>query len=181
MSTWHDPITWNTGDLVTADLLNQQIRDNLLHLKGATAYTEQTVDSVYSTTSETFVDIDPINLSLSVTTSGGLVIFGFVAAVMVNEISVQACFDVTVDGVRQGSTYGLHYTVQQTALDGMSQNPVMLTMPESFSVTLPTLAAGTHEFRLQWRRTSNRGSGITLENSASNGFPVKMWVLELGR
>jgi hypothetical protein len=52
--TWTAPRTWSTGELVTAALLNEQIRDNLSYLKDITLVT---FTSNVSVTGTAFVDI----------------------------------------------------------------------------------------------------------------------------
>lgn len=51
---WTPPKTWSAGELVTAELLNQQLRDNLDYLKDRPAAWKHFVVSA-STTSSSFV------------------------------------------------------------------------------------------------------------------------------
>lgn len=62
---WTTPRTWATNELVTAAMLNEQLRDNMNTLYSPN-YNSVKVNTSGSTTSATFVSI----ASLSVTTSG---------------------------------------------------------------------------------------------------------------
>lgn len=66
---WTTPRSWAAGELVTASLMNTQLRDNLREvgvLLARTAYNPGTQSS-YTRTSSTFADVDATNLSAAFT------------------------------------------------------------------------------------------------------------------
>ena len=94
---WTTPKTWADDELVTANVMNTHVRDNLNALKAPpTARYELNRTSDYTTTSTSFVDVDGTKLALTITTSGGDVMVHF------NRDNGQpyVLFDIT--GVRQG-------------------------------------------------------------------------------
>jgi len=63
--------TWSVDELVTASMLNVGLRDNLNALKApptAQRVLDQAAD--YTTTSTSFVDVDPVALTLTITSAG---------------------------------------------------------------------------------------------------------------
>jgi hypothetical protein len=185
MTTWTAPKTWGTGELVTAADMNTYIRDNLLYLKGANSLTYAEVNSSYSTTSGSWNDVDSSNLALNVTTSGGLLILGMRGAVRTGngstgiETRSQAEFDITRDGNRLGGTHG---SMAWFPPQNDYSNPGLIPYVRAFQVLLPSLAAGSYTFRLQWRCYQYNPSGsntVFLDNSASGGVPVLFYALEV--
>jgi hypothetical protein len=121
------------------------------------------VDDVgtYQTTSTTFVDIDATRLSITMTTGASWVLI-FLSGTTWNTSSPGNMFDVTVDGVRQGGANGIHYEVGN--------------VPHGVSLTwLTQVAAGSHEFRPQWRVSA--GTGMLAASSAMS--PVMFAVIEI--
>ena len=100
--TWHDPKTWNTGDLLTAQEMNSQLRDNLRYLKEL-PYAQSTIrqETNYSTGSRGFVDIGRQPLSLTLRTAGAAQV-GFLGTFQMDRSST-LYLDLTVDGVRLGN------------------------------------------------------------------------------
>ena len=121
------------------------------------------VDSVgtYQTTSTTFVDIDAARLSITMTTGASWVLI-FLTGTTWNNSSPGNMFDVTIDGVRQGGANGIHYEVGN--------------VPHGVSLTwLTQVAAGSHQFRPQWRVSS--GTGVLAASSSTS--PVMFAVVEI--
>lgn len=181
--TWTDPLTWNTGDLVTAVMLNEQIRDNMTYLKNATAYTQTELDTAYSTTSTSWVDVDSANLKLEATTSGGLVLVGFEASIkyLNADIYSQGQVDFTLNGNRLGGNDGLLHIPYLDYRDASGNNPINAPYVRRFWYWLPALATGTHTLKTQWRRASARGTSLDIINTANGGIKTRMWLLELAR
>lgn len=71
--TWTAPRTWVTSEVVTAAMLNSNVRDNLLHgsIKQIVRREYEITATGYSTTSLTFVDVDATNLKADITLVGG--------------------------------------------------------------------------------------------------------------
>ena len=64
MTNWTAPKTWSAGEALTADLQNEQLRDNMLHLfdRPADSYlADEAAD--YSTINTSFEDVDATNFS----------------------------------------------------------------------------------------------------------------------
>lgn len=177
---WHTPITWVADQLVTETQLNQQLRDNLSYLKervdapaSAAYFLNESAD--YSTTSTTFVDIDPFRLSFTLNTSGRALMIGFhgvVAAATTTE-SI-AYFDVTVDGVRVGGDDGLTLVARKT---GAGNSAAVDSV--AFVVLVEGISAGEHIFRLQWRISG--GSMLLRAGAGTASFDVhpQFWVREV--
>jgi hypothetical protein len=165
---WTAPRTWNTGEIVTASLMNQHLRDNLEHLKAKADAPLNTnpnlTTSSYTTSSGTFGDVDTTNFSLSLTLGGvAPVLIGFSGVWKHSTALAECCLDVALDGVRIGNTtYGLAY-MQAPAANAYQ--------PFSF-VQTRFIAAGAHTFKLQWRT-----SAATL--SMGSIAPTSFFVVEL--
>ncbi len=90
---------WQVDELVTADLLNTHLRDNLNALKSPPS--QQAVrdnEAAYSTTSTSFVVVDGTNLKITLTTTGGDVLVRFTGTAHADSTSGrQMSFDVQVD------------------------------------------------------------------------------------
>jgi hypothetical protein len=175
MSTWTDPKSWVTGELVTAADLNTYLRDNLLFLRNVTSFNHVEVDATYSTTSTTWVDIDATQLSLTVATHGGVLLLGAEMAVAMSNGLERAHFDVTLNGTRLGGSHGLlaHDVVHNAYI--FASDPLVV----SFQHFIPALPAGTHTLTLQWFRQGGSPT-ISLADTASGGIPVQFYAMEFG-
>lgn len=133
---WTTPITWTAGSVVGASQLNQQVRDNLNYLLSRPHQVIKR-DATYTTTSTAFVEMDSVNLSITLTLSGSAVLVGF-SATIVNP----AQFDLSVDGVRYTSfANGLIYHNIGFAY----------SVPISYAVLVNGLSVGSHTFQPLWR------------------------------
>lgn len=139
---WTTPKTdWETGELVAASDMNA-IGENLAALKNlARAVGITTEDIVVDTVQELFEDVDSDNLNLTITTQGGDVLVHFDGVLRRGSgDGTDNCFDVEVDGNRQGG------------VDGFMRTTVLsYRVAESFTRLIQNLSAGTHTFKLQWR------------------------------
>lgn len=147
--TWNTPIDWQVDQLVTAEDLNSQLRDNLNYLKDpptASYILNEATD--FASSSSSWVDVDGAGsqFQLTIDTSGGDVMIGFHGFVCNFHTGVTyTYFDVDLDGTRIGGDDGL-CLARLAAAAGLSQNQ------EIAFVHLHTeLAAGSHTFKLQWR------------------------------
>lgn len=164
---WQEPKTWNTGDLLTAQDMNAQLRDNLQYLKGL-PYAQKTIqnDGNYTTRSSSFVDIDDSSLSITLRTTGAVLV-GFLGTFQADQ-STHIHLDLLVDGVRLGQNNGiasLHFPAAHK--------------PQSLAFTLlrDQLTAGEHTFHLQWRIVA--GFGIFYAAAGNRDAPAFFWARAL--
>ncbi len=115
----------------------------------------------YQTTSSSFIDVDPSNLVINMTTGANWVLLLLLGSSYASGIQYE-CFDFTIDGTRQGGSYGVQY-VQPYYLQDLQ------------IIWLAQVSAGSHVFKPQWRAN---GSTCTLR--ASNQYsPLVFAVVEL--
>jgi hypothetical protein len=159
---WTQPRSWSVGELTTAALMNQHLRDNLDWLKTPPQGVYNTPTSIVIT-STTYVDImSPI----TITSAGGGFLVGLQACVSCSATAVTINFDVQVDGVSQGGATGVN--VFQGPGAGLIFNP-------SFVIYISPKTAGSHTFKL--RSFVNTGSATIYALSA--GVNAQFWVREI--
>ncbi len=169
---WTNPKTWMAGEVVGANDLNEQLRDNMSYLHSRPHQRiVRTATADYTTTSTTFVDIDSTNLSITLTVSSGTVMVGFSAVTLVNTWTsfVMPAFNFTIDGVP--------FTTAPRGVICYDQSPLAASFdrPVSYTVLVTDLTVGTHTFRPQWRNIATSGT-ITLYAVSS---PVIFWAMEV--
>ena len=167
-AVWTPPRTWNVGELVTAGLLNTHLRDNLEFLKAQVDipvnFAAAASASQYTTASATYADVDATNLSLSLTTSGGIVLLGFSTLVKHNIAAGEARLDWNIDGGRVGdATFGI----------SLLQAPASNVYIPISHIHARALSAGAHTIKLQFAT----GSGVITVGGAAGG--TFLWALEL--
>jgi hypothetical protein len=160
--TWTFPKTWFAGELVTADLLNTHLRDNLnaLHARPKAVYKDNACS--YSTSSTTFVDVDSNNLTLSIDTTGGdvLVLANVTVSITGSAWTDRVNLSVTCDGV-------LATVRPQVTRYGSNDNKINL----SLIAIVSDLTIFTHDFVLRWSVTG--ATSVTMTQ-------VTMLVREIG-
>jgi len=98
----------------------------------------------FTTISTVFVDVDAAVAKLDITTGARRVMI-LVAAMAKASVPNNPCLDLSIDGVRQGETFGLCFADSEGGSVGENVNL-------SFHYTTPAaLAAGAHEIRLMYR------------------------------
>jgi hypothetical protein len=179
-ANWTTPATWTTGQLVSASDLNTQVRDNLEYLKERTdtpASAQYVLNETanYSTTSTAFVDVDATKLVFTLVTRGNPVLVGFYGTVA-TAASAEApiYFDVMLDGVRLGTDDGIVMCQRNGSTTGS-----MALDSVSFVHFIPTLVAGSHTFKLQWKAGVN--GAILYAGAATSGRDLhpQFWVREI--
>jgi hypothetical protein len=120
----------------------------------------------YTSTSTTFVDVDSTNMALTITTGAHRVLIGFVGTVQQSIATDNVMLDVEVDGVRVGGDFGLV---------SPRPNQIDLRVNGSFAFLTDVLSAGSHTFKLQWRRF---GSGTMLMYGDSADSECQFFVIE---
>ena len=115
----------------------------------------------YQTTSTSFVDIDPSNLSISLTTGASWVQLLLAGSIYVSSYQY-GLVDFTIDGERQGQAKG----VQQ----------IQPSYTQDIQIAwLTQVSAGTHVFRPQWRV----GGGTATLYASSAQSPLFFAVIEM--
>lgn len=173
-ANWTAPATWNVGQLVTANDLNTQLRDNLEFLKSPPSgiFTlNQGAD--YTTSSTSFADIDGTNISLQIaTTNLAKVLIGFTANVRRSTAGTIVYFDCTLDGVRIGGDDGI-----VAVYDPLNQVP---GTPVTFLAWAQGITpAGNHTFKMQWKVNANSATLYAGAGTASGDLHPQFWVREI--
>jgi hypothetical protein len=158
MVDWTTPKTWADEELVTANLLNTHLRDNLNALKAPPS--DQVVrnnDAAYTTTSATLVEVDSTNLKCTITTGGGDVLVWFVGTFSASS-GTNVVLDILIDATtRVAADYnGL-------VAESLGTTKAVITIPP---VIISGLEEGEHSFTLMWRST---GETIRLHSDTNSG------------
>jgi hypothetical protein len=164
--TWTQPKTWTSEPLTSADL-NIHLRDNLEALKDppSSLYVgNQGTD--WTTTSLTFVNVDAVNLSLSITTNGGDVMVHFEGVITNSGGGV--ALDFSVDGVRYVGD------------DGICRNVSSASEAVSFTRLVTGLSAASHTFNLMFKALG-AGTATIYAGAGTANFDVhpQFWVREV--
>ena len=167
---WTDPATWAVDQVVTADEMNEQVRDNLNYLLSPNHQRiMRSNGGTYTITNvTTFQAIDATNLSISLTTHGGPILVNFLATGYTNGAAHEGYFDIAVDGTRVGASYtqGLATLVSDSTHRHVVRIGLLLTGNP----------AGTYVLRPFWR--SSASDTVTLlANTTTN--PVIFEAIEL--
>lgn len=155
---WTNPRSWSTNELLTASLLNTHLRDNLLALKNPPTNVFFPVAD-YTTSSTTFVDIDPTNLSRTITTTGGDVLIGFYAPMNISNSSSQYMVRLLRNGV---------------VIAFVLRSNTATIHPASFLMLNTPVPAGTWTYKLQWAVT---GNGVQMYGAGNN--TPEFWIREV--
>lgn len=167
---WTAPKTWSSEPLTSLDL-NANVRDNLNHLKDrldSSAGNFVSGESLLTTTANEFVDVDAVNLSLTLTTHGGDVLLGFTGTVQCSKSTGAAYFNVAVDNVDYVADSGIIHNVIGASYDFNRNKPL------SFVMWIPDLSVGSHTFKLRWKASS----GNTAKMDVVNVHP-QFWAKEI--
>ena len=144
---WTAPKTWSSEPLTSLDL-NRNVRDNLNHLKNrldSSASKTVSGEAFLQTTATEFVDVDAVNLSLSLTTHGGDVLLGFTGTTQSARAGGSVYFNVAVDDVDYVADDG----IIRNQISGSNDNN--RHKPLSFVMLIAGLSAGRHTFKLRWK------------------------------
>ena len=144
---WTAPKTWSSEPLTSLDL-NQNVRDNLNHLKNrldSSVGKFVSGEAMLQTTATEFVDVDAVNLSLTLTTHGGDVLLGFTGTAQSGRPAGAFYFNVAVDEVNYVADDGIICNQISGSVDNNRRKPL------SFVMLIPGLSAGSHTFKLRWK------------------------------
>lgn len=155
---WTAPRSWTTGEIVTASVMNEHVRDNFEFLKQEADtpfnHSISSASSGFSTTSTSFVDIHS-SFNDPITTTGAPVLIGLYGTWKCTVSGGDCCLDIMIDGARIGdATYGVQM-VQPPAANA--------AMPFGW-MQVRTLAAGVHPVKPVWRTSSGTLSLLLLTN-----------------
>lgn len=152
---WTAPKTWSSEPLTSLDL-NTNVRDNLNHLKDrldSSAGNFLSGQSFLQTTATDFVDVDALNLALTLTTHGGDVLLGFICSVQSTR-GGSIFFNVAVDDVDYVADDGIVAHQVSGSVDSNRNKSL------SFVMLISALSAGSHSFKLRWKTSSNNTAKI---------------------
>jgi hypothetical protein len=160
---WTTPRTWATNELVTAALLNEQVRDNLAVLKNMPiASARYSPGGTLQITSTTFVDIHT-SLNFSLTTNGGRLMMGVFGRVFHNPgINTDCFFDININGVSETASGGVAWVT----------GPNATQFPFAFTWLTGAQAAGAKTVKLQCRRGTGNTNPVQI-------FDIVAWVMEV--
>ena len=159
---WTQPRSWSVGELTTAALMNQHLRDNLDWLK-TPPQGIYTVSTLISITSTTMVDImSPITIS----SAGGAFLVGMQAGLSCSAAAVIVTFDLQVDAVSQGGATGIAFFNGTGTGTGFNGSFVFYVSPKT---------AGSHTFKL--RAMVSAGSASIY--GTTSGYNAQFWVREI--
>ena len=120
----------------------------------------------YTTTSGTLTPVDATNMNFTLTTGAHHVMCGLAGVISTSGTGTYVVFDVKVDGVALGPTYGL-----QTVWSALAST----LYPAGFVLMTPVLSAGSHTFELCW--WVNTGTA-TLHGASGAEAECQFWVAE---
>lgn len=163
-ATWTTPRTYTTGEILTASIFNQYVRDEFDWLKTPTESGNITWATAFTTTSTSYVDVTGVTTTL--TTNGG-------------GLDVWLRFGATSSGASQQVTWKLLVDgVDQTLLGSWSPDTTT-HKPFQFFYHIPALAAGSHTIKVQvkWNGGANT---LTMVGTANTTTDPEYFVREAG-
>jgi len=166
------PTTKTTGTLITAAIWNQDVVANIVAIKDPPTDNQRADEaSDYTSSSTTFVDVDSAgdpDFSLSITTTGGDIMVGFVGTMTNGTAAARAYIDIALDGVRQGLDDGLF---EHQAAGGT-------LFPCGFVYLIRGVSAGTHTIKLQYKVSSGTATIYAGAGSANADLHPQFWCRE---
>lgn len=159
-ATWTAPRTYVVGELITAAIFNQYLRDEFDWLKTPTASGRVQIAANFTTTSATYTDVTGLTTTMT-TNGGGLDVF--IRLQVSNSTPVVTSFQLVVDGV-------------SSCILG-NVNPTTSNLEVFFFEHVAALAAGSHTIKLQCKCAS--GTTTIIGTTAAAGDPL-FYVREAG-
>lgn len=161
-ATWTANKTWAAGEVVTAAMLNQYVRNNLDWLKGRPYVSEQDFDGTFFSTSSSSFQYTNANTTL--TTTGGRVMVVVFGTIVIGNTATSARITLYEDGVNKGD-----------ATEGMVgvQGNTGFKFPFCIIYITPTApTAAAHDWRIYLRSTNN--------TDPISFTQYQMWAIEIG-
>lgn len=169
MGVWHDLDDLSPYDILTAEHMDD-IRENINYLLSPNNAGEVRNNAAdYTTTSQTFVDVDAVNLARTITTHGGPVLILVSVSGYMNAVNYSGALDVEVDGTRIGSAHSFGLT----RFHGVGGAAYAQNL--SFACLKTGLSAGEHTFKLQFRCNGSTFGLYCQPGHTGVGF----WVVEI--
>jgi len=156
---WTTPRTWATGELVTAVLLNEQMRDNLSYLHVPNHFEVQETTGTYATTSATLVAVHA-NYTKNITLSGGHLLVG-VVAYMATSVPGTGTGQLVID------VDGTPYVVANLT---SAYKPIQV----GWTYLITGLSAASHTVTLKYQSDGTRT--LTIDKA---GWPLTVWGVEI--
>lgn len=167
------PKTWSS-ELVTVTDMNTYIRDNMLALKDPPSDNYESDEGAdYTTTSTGWAQVDA-DWALTITTTGGDVMLGFVCSADNNTAGEQLYFNVYVSSLATRVVGDDGICTFEMPTSTTSRPQVV-----SFMFLLTGLSAGSHTFTLQWKVSG--GTGKIYAGAGTSGYDVhpQFWAREV--
>jgi hypothetical protein len=159
---WTLPRTWATGEIVTAAMLNQYLRDELDYLKARPVARVSDLDGTVSNTSSTsFVDITGATTSITTSGSSRLLIAANIS--WSHSVGAQTLFvTALVDGTNQGdATNGITW--------GASASTIVYSL-SMVHITTAAVSDAAHTVKLQYRISSGTATVVGFDMAVMEVF-----------
>ncbi len=171
--TWTTPRTWQSGSVVTAAQMNEQLRDNLLYLLSPNSDAVLQDGTAFEISGTAWGTVGGTAQCPTLVTHGGPLLIYASCAVKADTAGQQAAFDIAVDGVRvaDGLSEGLRLLEFATAGDVAHLSLMALGTP----------APGTPVVSLQ-ARVTGAGTVTVLAGDTAGGdpdLPLYFFAIEL--
>lgn len=165
-----EPTTRTTGELITASIWNTDIVNNIAALKTPPSDSYIANEGAnYSTSSTSFTNVDATDFSLDITTTGGDVMIGFYCTVL-NSGTGNTYLEITKDGVAILGDDGMMFVHSSVA---------NIRDPLSFVFLLTGLAAGTYNFKLQWKVSASTSTMYAGAGTGAADVHPQFWAREV--
>ena len=154
---WVAPRTWTAGEVVTASMMNQDVRDNMNYVLSGRGVAQVKVLSAsnYTITSSTFVYVDTTNLALTLSINSGRIMGWWTFSELFDNTAHNGKAWVGTDrdagaAMHGDATYGTKLLLTNHSDD--------ITLPFYFS----GLSAASHTLKLMARTDGSAGASITI-------------------
>jgi len=170
---WTSPKTWSSGELITAAMLNTYVRDNQTALKAPPTDTYEVNEGAdYTEASTSFNAIDSTNLRLTIATTGGDVLFGWVGSISNSGAGNFTFFDI----------YDVDNTVYLGLDDGICVQETSAANDRdvvSFTYLLTGVAADTHNYEIHWKVSAGTTTLYAGAGTANGDVHGQFWAREI--
>ncbi len=163
-ATWTQPRTWSVGELTTAALMNQHLRDELDWLKTPTESGKLTFAADFTTTSTSYVDLTGLTTG-SITWFGGGLDVDLRLTASMSAGSLTATFQLLVDGVFECVLGSQTFAATATNLNC------------SYTHHIAALSAGSHTIKVQVKTS---GGTLTIKGTTGAAGDPLFYVREAG-
>lgn len=162
---WTNMPTWLPDQVVGATDFNTYLTDNMTYLfsgRGGNTVVRDNGAS-YSSTSSSFADIDSTNLAITTSIVSGKALILFTGVSIMAAASIQAAFDITVDGTRIGAS-------GNDGLVTLQAGTATHKIPFCIAAVKTGLSVGNHTFKPVWRAILGTivlyaGNGVSTEDT----------------